>query len=499
MAAQHALAITEICREICLASYYGPNEHWSGHRRQFPTLVALARCNQAFFEPAIDLLWEKIERMDILLALIPSLCQYSRGFFMIDPDSPTDWTRFDIYACRIRAIDYSHYQSGYVNCRIYEEMLHYRPNGAPLLPSLRSVHWIHQEGRGITQEILDEIVPFLSPSVRSLSFGAGSAFLDAHDFPNFGDLGGPSCDYDVLPSLCPDLESLVLYYPLPSSSLEFLGRLHTLRSLEIQGKHLMSQEWHASLLALPALESLKIPSFFTQQFPNQVNAGFPSLQTLEVPQSDPPSIEKVLNLVPPQNIRHLEVTLFDDEWRNFAKFTQSLRRHSHSITQLHLIGDRYHLLPTRDERNEASLAVIEPLLDLRGLEDLELQFGWSGEGPHDDGDGYPFVSQHLANRMGVAWPLLRSATLYGSNLKFPLKSLAAFVSHCPHLKDISCYLAVESNLSEVVASTPPSSRSLTSLFVRVRRVMDTRELRLALQHLFPHCSVRTRTDDRRWP
>ncbi|PPQ82145.1 hypothetical protein CVT26_009090 [Gymnopilus dilepis] len=149
--------VSEICGHICpgpesddLNEWYLPDEEKSS------TLLNLALACRGSCHAALDRLWWGMDDLTPLFMLIPGFSVGPPGFFTSNLDSATDFTRFDLYASRIR----------YYNCvkrekilpAAYFQLIRARSYQA-LLPGLRYVY---------SQVASPELHLLLSDSLRTL-------------------------------------------------------------------------------------------------------------------------------------------------------------------------------------------------------------------------------------------------------------------------------------------------------------------------------------------
>ncbi|KAF2666759.1 hypothetical protein BT63DRAFT_317742 [Microthyrium microscopicum] len=151
-ASQRALSLPEICYSIIEQFPCQPNPHplWkhqserirSEQNRDWLKVALVSRC---FLEPALNVMWKVVWRLDILLRLFPvDLVNFkghgSRpGRLIINFNrsmTAQDWSRFDYYAPRVTAL--RTIDTGDAN-QALERMLAIRPLSSDWLPNLREL------------------------------------------------------------------------------------------------------------------------------------------------------------------------------------------------------------------------------------------------------------------------------------------------------------------------------------------------------------------------
>ncbi|KAH9888496.1 hypothetical protein C8Q73DRAFT_186864 [Cubamyces lactineus] len=219
-----------------------PNtDFYAGYHQQLrrcPSIARLARTCKMFLEPCLDTLWRRqltlgplvhtlpSDSIDVVVWKHPSLENHPRQYIVtiIRPLLATDWTRFDYYAKRIKALGYLNNEYAdheailwndpsivlrerEVSPAIVAKLALYR-RGRWLLPNLTHLRWNIYD-----YHYTDYLPLLLGPRVISLSFA-----FDPKAVP-------PDAPYnpddvvrviDSLAELCPSVRGLEMYPQYPS-------------------------------------------------------------------------------------------------------------------------------------------------------------------------------------------------------------------------------------------------------------------------------------------
>ncbi|KAH9948842.1 hypothetical protein B0H21DRAFT_787475 [Amylocystis lapponica] len=167
-----ALDIPEIIYEIIQHLQPQTSCNYCYESPQLRDLAKVARVCKALSEPTLDILWRELDNMLPLLRLLSPLQSVSVGnqgfmgsrnddaYFMRGQVPLDEWTRFQLYARRVR-----HLSSNYFEMKddsIFIELSRLT-DGNPLLPSLTRLNWV--------PPLLSQADNFflISPSLRSLA------------------------------------------------------------------------------------------------------------------------------------------------------------------------------------------------------------------------------------------------------------------------------------------------------------------------------------------
>ncbi|KDQ52011.1 hypothetical protein JAAARDRAFT_210772 [Jaapia argillacea MUCL 33604] len=436
-ATQRALCVSEVCREICTAV----SSLEQKCERQ-DALAMLARCSRTFSEPAMDLLWRKLDQLDSLLVLIPAVKVASptprgrsRYYTVQRPVLTEDWESFDKYAYHIRDLNLTLWPplSCSIEHSIYRQLASYRPG--PWLPSLRRLRWIHKREVRFTHELFEELVPFLSLSLHDLSFGTETG--DDYEQEPTVSQGELQPVYDLVSSKCPFLESLLLSHPIPTASLEFIRDLKHLRSLTVISDDPLPPTAFKSIFSLATIQSLTLSGVYYTDIPTDLEQHvllrLSSLTSLSLSRSDT-AILRVLDLISSPNIHTLHFTIEGGHWKDLIDGVGHLSRYRHSLTSVCLFAPAELDESGDSSPGEAGIQILNNLFTLCGIKSMDLNLGWFC---HPQFETTPPLSTDIAHRMALAWPNLHTLRINGFSFMFTLVTLATLTAHSKHLIHLS--------------------------------------------------------------
>ncbi|KDQ61281.1 hypothetical protein JAAARDRAFT_578087 [Jaapia argillacea MUCL 33604] len=447
-AAQFALCISEICQYIC-------------QRATRVDLYRLAHTSRAFTEPALGRLWEKMDSPEPLLKLIPSLEMTSewdeeagvdRRNWTIPakPIPKDDWVRFDEYARRIRVLrDTNHSE---FNFDIFYDLFLQR--SCPLLPLLHQLHLTSYRKPTGTRAVIQDLAPFLSPSLTSIAHFCKSEVRFVIVNP-----GAEREELDTffrkLPALCPYLRTFASSYPHPMISLRPFTQLGQLRWLDIQcisGKTSIFNAQAIHILAsLEALETLRVRGVYGYCFQGITRGGgFSTLRSLSIRQYDGLGLSRFLDFLPPASLTKL--TLSDTATLTVGEVLPALQKLTPSLKVLFWTMGPFTAFQAALDDNRH---LIEGLLNFRSLEILHID--------HPSSVKRISFGASDVQRMSTAWSSLRSFGACSPLFTFNPPSLIALAHQLPTLGSLALHLTLEDGIP--MAGTLPQRNSLDTLLI----------------------------------
>ncbi|KZT20188.1 hypothetical protein NEOLEDRAFT_1182715 [Neolentinus lepideus HHB14362 ss-1] len=370
------------------------------------------------------------------------------------------WSRFDIYAERVRVLGSSNER---MNPGVFERIFQMR--GRPMFPNLQELTWSAESYSSV-----QGLPGFMTASLSRVCIRVGTS--DATDAIHH--LSHIQGDQPALKSL--ELEMTRLY------SGQTLSKFHHIRDLKLGCP--IAPEVFAIIAALHSLSELSInlEQIRDQDVPSPLAPRFPHLKTLKIRasmfvvvatiQSIASSTlhELIVELIPSSSLPRTRALCVAVSRFSLTLRTLSVRRH----LWLGLAGSPYELRP-RD---------IAPLLDLKELRSLTLQFSTNLT---------YWTSADLQN-WSIAWPLLEEMCFI-LHAPSTFRSLVQLVSHFPFLRsltwpDVKVYDSLEFEESKVFSPHPLVYLHVN--FLLVEGPAASAEVGFALKELFPKLSRMSR-------
>ncbi|KAI0359274.1 hypothetical protein OH77DRAFT_1395502 [Trametes cingulata] len=248
--------ILDILLILPRADFYGGYQQFQDKN---PSLARLARTCRRFLEPCLDVLWRHQRTLAPLVRTLPAdvyeetlyqeplkpLAPRFCAITLIRPLVQSDWSRFDYYAPRIKALGSFHnefadeegtswHMSSDYPCerladRLTVSQLAFYRRGRWLLPNLVRLRW------NVWDLWYNDHMPlFFSPSLRSLAFGFWPGAIPPHD------AYACAVQYCIAPILegldllCPSLTDLEMYAVHPVHIVEAAANF-ALEAAELEG------------------------------------------------------------------------------------------------------------------------------------------------------------------------------------------------------------------------------------------------------------------------
>ncbi|KAG9043713.1 hypothetical protein FS837_009219 [Tulasnella sp. UAMH 9824] len=141
-----------------------------------PELATAARVCRAWTDVALGMLWEELESVHPIMALLEPIKRIENGWTWENGFPSGNWTRFTSYAKRVRSLSYcASIESG--DNRFSDRMCSQVPakwlcyvashHGRYLLPEIRRIDWNCCE-----DDQLEMIIPFISPKINDVRIRA---------------------------------------------------------------------------------------------------------------------------------------------------------------------------------------------------------------------------------------------------------------------------------------------------------------------------------------
>ncbi|KAH7929961.1 hypothetical protein BV22DRAFT_93760 [Leucogyrophana mollusca] len=380
------------------------------------TLAFLARTCRTFTDPALDVLYCKLDSFQPLIRCLPrDLRKEDRYSLSFQGSMSTEsWDIFMGYSRRVRSL---HHRCDLNKpSQILEKSLFNALSSPPtllLFPNLQELSW--------DEPLADAgfIRLLLGPNLVSFKLGG---FLDS------------SCCRQIIPSLaalCPQLQRVELGEPRAPLAYNVLVKWAHLKHLSC-GE--ITAEAFSYLARLPSLRSLDfwLPSVASTVVDGQDT--FAKLRTLKIRSEtfSPsalflPSTSRPLRKFSLHLVANNGAPSPDDIHKVFDSLSSSCT--SDTLLQIRLDLSRSDVLAT-SELSTLSLDTFEPLFPLRNLRTLSIISGCTFSLDDDD-----------LKRMALAWPQLEVLELgtlhgWGGRPQITLEGLPQLLRHCPSLRTL---------------------------------------------------------------
>ncbi|KIJ59274.1 hypothetical protein HYDPIDRAFT_33344 [Hydnomerulius pinastri MD-312] len=412
------------------------------------TLASLARTCKAFHEPALDVLWMKLDSLDPLIKLLPKRMWAKKYYplmvrmFMREKH----WVTFSKYAKRVKSVSGPCWQlSSSVQHNAISALTKSPHASLPLLPSLTELVWSELKMSNLIDPSVSLLQYFVGPKVTKVSLML--VCWPYHVPPEQAVLS-------KLWELCPDVTSFTAYFPRSSHNdpsqevgaiVDHWPKLRTLQSCALP------QSVMDTLASRRLLESLSIelnnckPPLYVGKLPE-------SLHNFSLGGNSAPLCTRYLESVHGSpRICGLRVGADDSTLEDIGGLIRALPIHldKTALHDLKIELNSSYWAVAASETFPLDLPLITPLLAFRALRALDLDV-FSAAGLDD----------MAYKAMAKAWPELREfklGTVDVSNA-IPKASVGAIVSlltHCPFLETL--HIAIDGTIPLPPASPPPYS------------------------------------------
>ncbi|KAI0788583.1 hypothetical protein C8Q75DRAFT_239659 [Abortiporus biennis] len=398
----HTLFIDEILHKV-LEQYRIKDDYWDNSNLKWKVrqcrrnLSNISRVCKSFRGPALDLLWERQDSLFPLLKLLGSFYKDpSTHYYLLSPINDEEMDYFRLYSRKIKY--YAHSSDKRIHPSVYSELLKNK-GGSSLFPALRSIKWTR------TDEPLDNILPFITPTLQNANIGF--IFYDytnsAHDdeLPHSDRSQALERVLDALSDTAAHLQTLAIDGIISASTMSTIARFGQLCTLDLSA----ASSWtEASLLValslLPHLTCLHINvDESALNIPSSNTTFFPSLHTLNI-NGSPIAISKFAKFVTSASLQCFSIrsiySYAGDLWLSCLEVIQSRFPSLLEFRMKLLLGP---FSMTQDHEN--ILMVVSPLLDIHGLQIVQLEL-----------EGSLRITNDNLCRMANSWPELRRLQLW---------------------------------------------------------------------------------------
>ncbi|KAI0336593.1 hypothetical protein GY45DRAFT_1332712 [Cubamyces sp. BRFM 1775] len=427
------------------------------------TLARSARVCKAFFQPAIRVLWRRLEYVTVIFHTLPSFVKVHedkprtygglpRPEYRLPRDVPSaEWDRLSIYAVYVETLHASQEPSVRTeemtqdSWRSLKELCHDKP----IFPNLRDLFWL------IDDDGPESIIPFLSPTIKWLSLFCSTPPWDftpdrAREWqkhirvvigeisarvPLLRELSVSTCR-PMPPSFATtplsdanfiELRVLGLYSaePLRPSDLAAVSRIASLESLEL------------------SVVDCKVHDPTDHLLP----VCFNNLRRLRLDRQS--AVDGVFDLFTAPSLQRLDVHDFRiNNTSDLRRMCAAWARSFPALQELICMLDEH---DTTGWEPSSISSLVAPFCGLRGLSTLCV---WLNS-------LQVTVDDHDLSTFAEAWPSLKTLIVQGNSETVPddfiagLPGLIALAKQCPHLQDLR--LSGVRVRSEDVAQLPRDS------------------------------------------
>ncbi|TFK80810.1 hypothetical protein K466DRAFT_656436 [Polyporus arcularius HHB13444] len=424
----------EIAENVCEfldPSYYhrGKSRHTDKYKSKEykSTLARLARTCKAFSDPALRVLWRRLDGINNLLQLLP---QYTypkpSTYWMAEPELPKllsaepdddGWTRLQSYAIRVRQLKFCDW------ARVDHStwmILSKRCNGAPLFPLLKRLLDFNVRSSDCEGAIVRLLFP---PSLRSVTLFFDSWFEDEEDPRPFRDI------LQHIVARVPDVQHLALGRGIGRcASLHPITGLQSTTSLSFAPDISLDDVILAHCASLPTLRDLscRVHARHATKLPS-MRGAFQLLTRISLHGS----AEDIVWFFKETSVASLrDISLVFDRTVDTDELLQSILEVL-KVAPRSLRKFSMKMIIARNSPEPISLIeAIEPLLGLRHLQELTAT------------SNHPFsLSAEDLIRMVTAWPDIRVLDIHDDRTRSALSVLPAHVleqvaHRCPCLETL---------------------------------------------------------------
>ncbi|KAH7926839.1 hypothetical protein BV22DRAFT_1127844 [Leucogyrophana mollusca] len=480
----HCFRIPELRQQI-FSTVYSSDEEDGLRRRhdsiflQWPkpinpssrqTLAALARTCRDFSEPALDILWARLDSLEPLVLRFPDNIWSVSDEGVIELEEPilaVAWRKFQRHAHRVRALGSASPLFGKMS-KDFIIALGCSPSREGLLPNLQELYWDDHQG--------DDLYPFmryfLSPSLRSIRISSYTCTV-------------AQCSMvSSIGSICRELE----IFECCSTS----GRTHAdvLDAISEDDWHLMD-----SLRALKIISPFRIPdcnlphklnSLSVELIPEQWSIHGPQrMETLENLELRSPTLWPCTQFVQRLEAPLLRKLIVDCETHSpaaavgklFTSLQSQFPRSSVESITIKVGKPR----PRNGDEYPCTMQIIRPLLSFSLLKELHLDL--LNMLHIDDID-----LQEIASSLPSIERLnLGTRYFWEETPKLTLNGLIVLLTHCPQLRKLG--LVIDATVLDPVTQEKPGggvmNTTITTLSVGCSKIHDPTKVAVLLSAILP--------------
>ncbi|KAG5650175.1 hypothetical protein H0H81_000449 [Sphagnurus paluster] len=379
------------------------------------------------------------------------------------PINEKDWERLIFYAKRVRHLVFT---DNKIHSSVYFRLLQWSKH-APLLPNVQSIESMPRESG---------ILCVLSPSLRRVSIVPDDT---SELFPAVW-----AC-LEALVDAAPQLRTLHVQTTLTEASLSSFSRMSDLRELSLICPGIHDLRFVHKLSSLEHLNSLRITfdksSTISSPLRPPKSPAFPALTNLDL--SIPPlQISQVLSIFNNHFLERLEIRaatsamtraheqIDPDMWARGLRGIPTMFPHLKHLT-LGYYGDQY-----GDILASGLFPLFEPLLELRKIETIRLEFPWL------------LFTDDEFKKIALAWPELTTLRFAGSN-GMPVATIAAlesFAINCPKIVGLSLAFDARVLPPTTVDDAPVSFSRVRTFDTQESPIESPLSVARHLDRIFPH-------------
>ncbi|KZT28061.1 hypothetical protein NEOLEDRAFT_1176223 [Neolentinus lepideus HHB14362 ss-1] len=444
-------------------------------------LIWIALTCKTFLDPALDILWSRIDSLTPLLKLLRGF-QWAGDFYILTGHvSSDDLGRFERYANSVRELEYR--RDEYLHSSIFHRLLATR--SAPLLPNLRVLNWDDADPSSLEPFFL------LSPSLErveiKLAYSTKIVLKEDHALQAF------IC---ALMDKAPSLQHFAFSGALRRNYLQCLPMLAALRSVKLIGKApldecegpiaLTTPHMYYNFSILEHLTSLDIDVDGLQTFYDLHYYQFPALSQLRL-SGNLSIIMSALDTISTGRLTRLALYFANTKPHDLPALFLQISRRFPQLTGLTV----HAAMPSFRQLVEQLIFtdVLGSLLSLGSLQDVDMEL-----------ENVALVmNNNDAASLAAAWPLLRTFSCHYSavpnNDSPTLWCLLAFAYHCPLLLSLSMH--VRMRMPPANTWEPPRVHGLKTidLLEWPSDYIDVTQTAMILDRLFQKLDLATIMDE----
>ncbi|KAH7912434.1 hypothetical protein BJ138DRAFT_788829 [Hygrophoropsis aurantiaca] len=430
----------------------------------YGTLASVARTCRSFHEPALDVLYSRVD-IACLVQCLPQDLWYKDESLVLHfrrTMELQDWDHFLRYSRRVRTLSIN--PPFAINQNIFQALSHPLTNGSEIFPRLVDLEVI-----GLTNHDFASLL--LTRNLTSLSI----FFIE-----------GDAIATNIIPSLsstCPSLRRIKLARSGQYISNETVGaicevlcKLPLLEDVDCP-RILASDQVLSHLACLPSLKQLSIalPAYLPEKTGNS-GTIFQTLRKLSLSSSEPQSCLQLLESVTSPCVESIVLStaeVFSTEISR--KLFTSISSHQ-SIMRIIITERSWSALP---ENYGIYLNILDPLLHLHNLQHLRLSSASTYS-----------VDDATLSKMASAWPHLESLRLWPpkkweAEARITLPGIIPLLQCCPKL----CFFGTAVNAALPIADVSAYSacnHSKISLDVGASPILDPASVAAFLSCVMPN-------------
>ncbi|KAG1892339.1 hypothetical protein F4604DRAFT_1565242 [Suillus subluteus] len=392
------------------------------------TFAALARTCRTFKEPALDMLWKRLDGFESLILCLPESVRKRnvQGKLTLNrPPLSREWRIVCQYAQRIRFLSISHMALDIIDDRVIQTLIS-APPPTLLLPNLRSLHWWDNR-----ESFLPLLRTLLGSTITSLKLGSGNWT------PSFA----RSALLASLSARCPFIREFECtgYYEDSQESLDVICEaVCGLQKLSRFITGVLNTQVLVHLASLSSLKSISFETCYLNDIQSNSTATFiHQLNDVTISTSSPHALAQYLKNVRFLSCRSAKLSIDESEPYDPLDITNLVVSLSESFSpdleQLEVsITFGLDLLPEELDNPGFAIAfdAVAPLLSLSRLTKLDLS--WLCTSAIDDDS---------LKRMAQSWPQLEEFRFGGETdwlvpPSLTFIGLVHLVQHCRRLHTI---------------------------------------------------------------